>query len=153
MAENHQDLTMIYIPCVVITLGLNILSLCYYSLLHFSGFSILNISKKYFTQSGQSLEQTPQGSGHGAKAARDQGVSGQCSQPYGLVLHSPARSRRFDLMIHMSPFQLETIYDSAKDMKFSTFCLILVLQKVVNAHPYRLTRNRKRRQKHPLKAD
>lgn len=139
---------MIYIPSAVITLGLNILSLCYNSLLHFSGFFYPGHQQKVLhSEDAESLEKTPQGSGHGAKTVRDQGVSGQCSYSYSLVLQSPARSRKFDLMVHMSPFQLETVYDSAKDMNFPVFFLMLVLIITLNTDPYRLTRKRKRGQK------
>lgn len=58
------------------------------------------------------MEQAPQGSGHRTKPVRVQGTSGQHSEPYGLLLGSPARSRKMDLVILIIPFQLETFYDS-----------------------------------------
>ena len=48
----------------------------------------------------------------GTKPVRVQGVSGECSWSYGLVLHSPVRSRLLDSTIFMGPFQLEIFYHS-----------------------------------------
>lgn len=59
-----------------------------------------------------SLEQGPQGSGHGTRPVRVQEEYGRCSESYGLVSGSPARNRGLDLVIFMGPFQLETMYDS-----------------------------------------
>lgn len=53
-----------------------------------------------------------QRSGHSSKLDRVEGVSGQYSQSYGLVLGSPATSRELDSMILMGPCQLEIFYNS-----------------------------------------
>jgi len=59
----------------------------------------------------RSLEQAPQGSGHSPEPVRVQGMSGQCSYSYGLVLGSPESSRELDSMILMGSFQLMIFYD------------------------------------------
>lgn len=58
------------------------------------------------------LEQIFQGSGHSIKPVRVQGVSGQRSESYDLVLGHATRSRESDSVTLMDSFQFEVFYDS-----------------------------------------
>lgn len=61
-------------------------------------------------------EQSPQGSGHSAKAARVQQAFRQCSQAFGVTLgDGPVQAWQLDSMILMSPFPPQHVIPKAPD--------------------------------------